>query len=153
MLWKAESFGYFDTQIILNPIAMRCITALSFALLLFTSSCATIFTGTRDEILFTSEPSGVKIIVDGYAVGKTPIMLDVRRNLGGRWVTFEKEGYENQYVKLEAGFNAISIINLTCLVCWAIDLASGAVTQFKTPSLFVEMEPALEEKVEDDGKE
>ncbi len=130
---------------------MRCITALSFALLLFTSSCATIFTGTRDEILFTSEPSGVKIVVDGYTVGKTPIMLDVRRSVSGRWVAFEKEGYESQYVKLETAFNAVSIINLTCLLCWAVDLATGAVTQYKMPSLYVEMEPALEEKVEDDG--
>lgn len=130
---------------------MRIITALSFALLLLTSSCATIFTGTRDEILFTSEPSGVKVVMDGYAVGKTPIKLDVRRNLSGRWVTFEKEGYESQYIKLEAGFNPISIINLTCLLCWAVDLASGAVTQFKTPSLFVEMEPMLKEEVEDEN--
>ena len=132
---------------------MRIITALSFALLLMTSSCATIFTGTRDEILFTSEPSGVKIVMDDYTVGKTPIMLDVRRNLSGGWVTLEKEGFESQYIKLETGFNAISIINLTCLICWAVDLASGAVTQFKAPSLFVEMEPVLEEEVKEDKKE
>jgi hypothetical protein len=132
---------------------MRCLTALSFALLLCTSSCATIFTGTRDEILFTSEPSEVKIIMDGYTVGKTPIMLDVRRSLNGRWVAFEKEGYERQYVKLETGFNAVSIINLTCLICWAVDLATGAVTQFTMPSLYVEMEPALEGRNTEGGKQ
>ena len=72
---------------------MKTSLLLSLAALLLTSSCATILSGTREEILFTSEPSGVKIIMDGYTVGKTPIMLDVRRNLGGRWVAFELEGY------------------------------------------------------------
>lgn len=131
---------------------MRSLTALSFAVLLCTSSCATIFSGTRDEILFTSEPSGVKIVMDGYPVGKTPVMLDVRRSLSGRWVAFEKEGFESQYIKLETNFNGVSIINLTCLVCWAVDLATGAITRYNTPSLYVEMEPVLEEKAEDDGE-
>ncbi len=122
---------------------MRNFTLLALVSLFLLSSCATIFSGTRDEILFTSEPSGVKITMDGYPVGKTPIMLDVRRNLGGRWVTFELDGYESQYVKLETDFNAVSILNLTCLICWGVDLATGAVTRYSLPSLFVEMEPEL----------
>jgi hypothetical protein len=120
---------------------------LGLAVLFLTSSCATIFSGTREEILFTSEPSGVKVIMDGYTVGKTPIMLDVRRSLSGRWVAFELEGYENQYVKLEADFNAVSILNLTCLICWGVDLATGAATRYSLPSMYVELEPELPETI------
>lgn len=126
---------------------MKTSILFGLAALFFTSSCATIFSGTRDEILFTSEPSGVKVIMDGYTVGKTPIMLDVRRNLGGRWVAFELEGYESQYIKMETDFNAVSILNLTCLICWGVDLATGAATRYSLPSMYVEMEQQLPETI------
>ncbi|MFK8163609.1 MAG: PEGA domain-containing protein [Lewinella sp.] len=122
---------------------MKASLLFGLAVFFFTSSCATLFSGTRDEILFTSEPSGVKIIMDGYTVGKTPIMLDVRRNTGGRWVAFELDGYEPQYVKLETDFNAVAILNLTCLICWGVDLATGAATRYSMPSMYIEMEPEL----------
>lgn len=111
------------------------------------NSCATIFSGTRDEILFTSEPSGAKIIMDGYVVGKTPIMLDVRRKLNGIWVTYELEGYETVQQKLVPDFNAVSVINLTCLLCWGIDAATGALVRYGMPSVYVELEPELPETI------
>ena len=126
---------------------MKTSFLLGLAFLFLTSSCATIFSGTREEVLFTSEPSGVKVIMDGYTIGKTPIMLDVRRNLGGRWVVFELEGYESQYVKLEADFNAVSILNLTCLICWGVDLATGAAARYSLPSMYIELEPELPETI------
>lgn len=127
--------------------SMKTSLLLGLVALFLTSSCATIFSGTREEILFTSEPSGVKIIMDGYTVGKTPIMLDVRRSLSGRWVAFELEGYESQYIKLEADFNAVSVLNLTCLICWGVDLATGAATRYSLPSMYVEMEQELPETI------
>lgn len=126
---------------------MKTSLLLGLVALFLTSSCATIFSGTRDEILFTSEPSDVKLVMDGYTVGKTPIMLDVRRNLDGRWVTFELEGYESQHIKLEADFNAVSVLNLACLICWGVDLATGAATRYSQPSMLVEMEPELPETI------
>ena len=126
---------------------MKTSLLLGLVALFLTSSCATIFSGTREEVLFTSEPSGVKVIMDGYTVGKTPIMLDVRRNLGGRWIAFELEGYENQYVKMETDFNAVSILNLTCLICWGVDLATGAATRYSLPSMYIELEPELPETI------
>ncbi|MBC6992898.1 PEGA domain-containing protein [Neolewinella lacunae] len=122
---------------------MRLFTSLAFLSLFLSSSCATLFTGTRDQILFTSEPSGVKVVIDGYAVGKTPILLDVRRQINGRWVGFELEGYEDQYLQLPTQFNGVSILNLTCILCWGVDLITGAVSTYTMPSVFVEMEPTL----------
>lgn len=85
--------------------------------------------------------------MDGYTIGKTPIMLDVRRNLGGRWVTFELEGYESEHIKMEADFNAVSVLNLFCLVCWGVDLATGAASRYSLPSMYVELEPELPETI------
>ena len=126
---------------------MKIYLLFGFIALFLTSSCATVFSGTREEILFTSEPSGVKVVMDGYTIGKTPIMLDVRRNLGGRWVAFELEGYENQYIKLEAEFNGVSMLNFFCIVCWGVDLATGAASRYSLPSMYVEMEPELPETI------
>ncbi|OAV44922.1 hypothetical protein A3850_010640 [Lewinella sp. 4G2] len=108
-----------------------------------TSSCATIFTGTRDPILFTTEPAGATVSIDGMPVGQTPILLDVRRTLGQRWATIELEGYEPEYVKLRSSFNAVSIVNLTCLACWAVDLISGAASQYKDTAIFKDMVPVI----------
>jgi|GEM_PF-3593328 len=64
---------------------MRFLTASILALLrLVTSGCATLFSGNRDEILFTSEPRNVQGVMDGHMVGTKPIMLGVRRKMGGR---------------------------------------------------------------------
>jgi len=126
---------------------MKPLTLAALAALFLFSSCATIFSGTRDQVLFTSEPSGVKIVMDGYVVGKTPIMLDVRRRIGGRWMSYELDGYEPQYLKMETEFNAVSIINLTCILCWGIDAATGALVRYAMPSVYVEMEPELPETV------
>lgn len=126
---------------------MKFFYCVVLQVLFLSSSCATIFSGTSDQILFTSEPSGARIIMDDYVVGKTPIMLDVRRRLGGLWVTFELEGHEPQYQKLDAKFNTVSIINLTCLLCWGIDAATGALVRYGMPSIYVELEPVLPETV------
>lgn len=52
--------------------------------ILLATSCATIFTGTKDTIVFNSDPSGAKIFIDGLEVCKTPCTTKLKRSLSDK---------------------------------------------------------------------
>lgn len=58
--------------------ALSLITLATFLL----SSCATILEGTREKVVFTSNPSGANVRIDGKDMGATPFYtkLNVRKN-------------------------------------------------------------------------
>ena len=43
------------------------------------NGCATLLTGTSDDISFASNPSGADIMVNGLKVGKTPATIKIKR--------------------------------------------------------------------------
>lgn len=113
---------------------MRSLVALAvlFCGGVFFAGCATLFTGTYDEVVIRSEPEGARVFIDGLEEGRTPAYLDIKRpGIGDTEVELRLEGYEPQTFVLRKEFNAVSAINLTCLLCWAIDVATGAVTKYK----------------------
>ena len=94
------------------------------------TSCATIFTGTKDRITFTSDPSGATIFIDGIEQGVTPLTMKVKRNINDTDVEFKLDGYETRLITLSKEFNLVSIINLGNLFGWDIDAVSGAVMKY-----------------------
>lgn len=96
---------------------------------LFTS-CATLFTGTRDWITFNSNPSGAGVYINGQKVGETPCTIPVKRKLLSPDVEFRLDSYKTQIITLDQEFNLVSIINLNNLFGWAIDVASGAIMKY-----------------------
>lgn len=105
-----------------------CLLAVSS--ILFTS-CATIFTGTKDRLTFESTPSGAKVYIDGIQVCKTPCHLDVKRNISDKMVEFKLDGYETRVVTLDKEFNAVTILNVfNGLIGFAIDLGTGSIMKY-----------------------
>lgn len=105
-----------------------CLLAMSS--ILFTS-CATIFTGTKDRLTFESTPSGAKVYIDGIQVCKTPCHLDVKRNISDKMVEFKLDGYETRVVTLDKEFNAVTILNVfNGLIGFAIDLGTGSIMKY-----------------------
>jgi hypothetical protein len=93
--------------------------------------CATLFTGTRDNVSFSSDPSGASIIIEGIEYGKTPATISVKRpGIGDKQVTLKLEGYEPQTFILQKEFNAVAILNLGDAVGWLIDLATGSLEKY-----------------------
>lgn len=104
---------------------------LIFLIALFLmTGCATIFTGTKDRIAFTSTPSGATIYKDGVEICTTPCNYKVKRSLNGTEVEFKLDGYETRLITLDKEFNLVSIINLGNLFGWGIDALSGAVMKY-----------------------
>jgi len=100
--------------------------SLLICLVIFTG-CATIITGTTQNISFTSDPTGAKVSVGGMT-GTTPTVLTLNRN-GSLMVNFEKQGYLSTQITLSRGFEPMFLGNIIIggLIGMAIDFVSGAV--------------------------
>ncbi len=118
--------------------------ALALAALL--SGCATIFSGTSDNVTFTSDPSNVKIYFDGRYMGTTPLTFEVPRvgfavaNL--KTIKAEKQGYKKQEFTLQTEFNTVAVVNTTSTIPWLVDFVSGAVTRYSPTDYHLILEPA-----------
>ena len=102
------------------------------------SSCATIFTGTKSNIMFDSEPSGATVEMDGLEIGTTPMTYSVKKSFDGV-IAFEKEGYQRKTIGLQKSFNAVSIINLGSILGWVIDVATGSIKKFDQKGFKVDL--------------
>lgn len=100
-------------------------------LTLITASCATIFTGTKDDINIDSKPEQAGIYINGIKRGETPSTVSVKRpGLDKTYVVLKKDGYKNRRFLLESKFNAVSVINLGSVLGWGVDILSGAVKKY-----------------------
>jgi hypothetical protein len=97
---------------------------------LFMTSCATIFTGTKDRITFNSTPAGATIYKNGVEQCKTPCTLNVKRSLNDTDIEYKLDGYETKLITLDKEFNVVSVINLGNLLGWGIDALSGAIMKY-----------------------
>ena len=48
--------------------------------ILFLSSCATIISGSRQNVEITSEPSSAKVYINEIEIGQTPVQKNLKRN-------------------------------------------------------------------------
>jgi len=64
-------------------------------LLFLTNSCATLISGTTQEVTFNSEPQDVEVTVGGKVIGKTPLTIQLDKK-SGQSVEFNLEGYKRQ---------------------------------------------------------
>jgi hypothetical protein len=132
-------------------------------LALFTSlltSCATIFTGTKDVISFDSEPKGAMVYIDGLEVCRTPCRTPVKRSLEGKQVELSLDGYETRVILLDTKFNLVSVLNLGNILGWGIDALTGTIMRYDRKNYKVELQKSKRvsyyfenaEKIEVDSK-
>ena len=111
-------------------------------LALSATSCASMFTGTKDKISFTSQPEGAKVLHKGVEKCITPCTAEINRSLGKQVVVFEKEGFVNKEVKLTKTFNAVSLLNILVggAIGIGIDAATGSLTKYSPKAYTVDLE-------------
>lgn len=119
---------------------MKKIPLLLVSIILM-SSCATIFTGTKDRITFNSNPSGAIIYKDGVELCTTPCTYKVKRSINDTDIEFKLDGYQTRVITLDKEFNVISIINLGNLLGWGIDALSGAVMKYDRKTYDITLSP------------
>ena len=117
---------------------------LSFkvAIVIFTitiTSCATLFSGTKDRIYFTTNMPGARVLIDGVEVCKTPCNENITRKVGESQIEFKLEGYETKVINLSKTFNVVSILNFGNLIGWGIDIATGTVFKYDKRAYDIEL--------------
>ena len=79
--------------------------------ILFLSSCATIISGSRQNVEITSEPSSAKVYINEIEIGQTPVQKNLKRNQEYQLI-LKLDGYKTYETKLEKKFNAWYIGNI-----------------------------------------
>ena len=100
-------------------------STLVFALL--TSSCATIVSGSKQNVKFSSTPAAATIFIDEVEVGKTPFEIKLARK-SEHTVMLKLEGYQTYETKLTKKFNGWYIGNILIggVIGLIIDPITGA---------------------------
>ena len=113
------------------------------------SSCGTLFTPSKQPITFMGMPE-TRIYDNGKKLGEIAesgtTTIKVRKELSNKTLIAKKDGYKNTPVTLDATFNPVSIINLTNILAWAIDLSTGKCCKWDTDVVEIEMEKSKTEK-------
>ncbi|MEJ5263754.1 MAG: PEGA domain-containing protein [Bacteroidales bacterium] len=116
-------------------------TILLATTILFMTSCATLFTGTKQTVQINSKPSGAKVQVDGIDRGTTPIAVKLKKGYNGQVVTLKLDGFETKTFQPETGFNEVAVLNFFNILFWGIDAASGALWKYDPKFYEIELEP------------
>jgi hypothetical protein len=105
--------------------------------LLFTTSCASIFTGSKRNVLFETEPSGAKVFVNGFEKGTTPVQIKVEADDN---VEFRLDNYDERVVIMDSKFNLVSILNGFSIIGWGVDALTGSLKRVDTKYVKVSLE-------------
>ena len=99
----------------------------SLSLTLLMSSCATIISGSKQNVKFSSNPSTATIFIDEVEVGKTPFEIKLARK-SQHSVMLKLEGYQTYETKLTKNFNGWYIGNILIggIIGLIIDPITGA---------------------------
>ncbi|TAJ10738.1 PEGA domain-containing protein [Marinilabiliaceae bacterium JC017] len=102
------------------------------------TSCATMYTGTRQVVHFDSNPQGATVYLNSEEIGQTPFTKVIKRKHSKQVASFEKEGYNSYDQKLNKKFNAITLV-------WPfftpIDLATGSIYKYRREYYNINLEP------------
>jgi hypothetical protein len=104
------------------------------------AGCASIFSGTSQEMVFNSNPDGATVTVDGREVGKTPLAIKVPRG-SAKPLLFNKDGYKPLLMQMDSDINPFFWINILCTYGSTTDGLTGAVHKYSPSQYMVTLMP------------
>lgn len=119
------------------------VLAFAFISIGLLGGCASIITGTNQEVTFHSTPEEATVSVGGKTLGKTPLTTSLKKR-SGQSLVFEKEGYKTITLQLETRMNGWFWGNIIFggLVGSTTDNLSGAVNEYSPNQYMVTLESA-----------
>ena len=113
---------------------MLKLAAISLAFWL--TGCATIISGSRQEVLINSNPKKALVSINEIEMGYTPVQKNLKRNQEYN-LLLELDGYKPYTTKLEKKFNAWYIGNVLIggLIGLVVDPITGAMFKLKPEEL------------------
>ncbi|MGG5487607.1 PEGA domain-containing protein [Flavobacteriaceae bacterium 144Ye] len=116
----------------------------SLSVLILCTSCASIFTGAKRNVLFESNPSGAKVYVNGFEKGTTPTQIKVKAD---DHINFKLDGYKERVVIMDSKFNLVAILNGISIIGWGIDALTGSLKRVDTQYVKVDLESTTKDAV------
>jgi len=116
-------------------------SVLIFMILLLLNSCATIVNGTTQDVNITSNPAEAVVLINGLAIGETPMMMEVSRKEGGL-IRIEKDGYESVEILLQRDLSGWYFGNIIFggLIGLILDPINGAAFKLSPDVITVTLE-------------
>ena len=115
---------------------------IMFTCVLCLSSCGTLFTAGKQPITFIGMPE-TQIYDKDKKIGEITkygtTTIKVKKQLSDKTLIAKKDGYQNTPLTLKSKFNPVSIINLSNLFAWAIDLTTGKCCKWDTDIVEIDM--------------
>lgn len=103
--------------------------ALLLCIALASSSCATIFCGSKTQVTFESDiQEKATLTIDGrkHTNVTFPYTTKIKRGFNETVVKAEAPSYSTETIIIDKNFNAVSVLNLLDVLAWGIDAATGA---------------------------
>jgi hypothetical protein len=118
----------------------KTIILSSLAFTLLTTSCATIVSGSKQNVNFSSNPSTATIFIDEVEVGKTPFEIRLERK-NEHSVMIKLEGYQTYETRLTKKFNGWYLGNIVFggIIGLIIDPITGAMYNLSPSEINAEM--------------
>lgn len=105
------------------------------------SGCATILHGPTKTIQVVSEPAGAEILRDGEYKGRTPETISYSGMEKDMHLLLRLPGYRDQSVEVPRDFDPIAILNCGSVICWGVDVLTGAMWRFDNAQIAVHLQP------------
>ena len=123
----------------------KLITTFLLITFIIINGCATIFSGSSEDISLESDPPKAKVLLNGSTMGKTPLTLKLQK--GKNYIIeFIKDGYENKTLNMSyslgAGWLILDI--LSGLIGIIVDAATGNWNEFE----FTHYKAVMDNKIE-----
>jgi hypothetical protein len=122
---------------------IKVISGLLVVSMLLTS-CASIFTGAKRNVMFESNPSGAKVYLNGMEQCIAPCQVKVKKD---DRIDFKLEGYKERVVVMDADFNLVALLNGFSLLGWGIDALTGSLHRVNTKYVKVDLDKGNDRQV------
>lgn len=126
------------------------LTGASFTL--FTTSCATIVSGSKQSVKIDSTPNKATIFINDVEVGKTPFEARLERKKDHN-IVISLEGYKPYETKLTRKFNAWYLGNILFggIIGLIVDPSTGAIYNLTPNEINAQMEEGVAFKKSKEG--
>ena len=105
------------------------------------SSCATIVSGSKQRVVFTSSPTNAALSINGVPYGTTPASVNLRRK-DSHAIRIEVDGYEPYETFIDRKFNAWMLGNIVFggLIGIVVDAATGSMYKLDTKAVLANLD-------------
>lgn len=119
------------------------LVTLAFGLVaLVGSGCASIISGSKQQISVNSNINNAEVYLDGELLGKTPLTLKVKRGKEGPLVV-KADGYEDYSFAINKSINSVFWVNILIggTLGSSTDYSSGAMYEYEPSTFFADLTP------------